>query len=56
MKNINNTELSKSKVIKKREFPTREDYEHYFDGSAIWSNEQKVQQIHKHWHGRGQNH
>jgi hypothetical protein len=55
MKNISDTELSRSKVIKKRGFPTREDYEHYFGGSTIWSNEQEVQQIHKHWHGRGQN-
>lgn len=55
MKNINNTELPRSKVIKKRAFPTREDYEHYFGGDTIWQQEQQVQQIHKHWHGRGQN-
>ncbi|MBZ4223021.1 hypothetical protein LAE98_13180 [Bacillus wiedmannii] len=52
---IKNEELSKSKVIQKRKFPNRENYEQYFGDSNIWSQEQMVKLVHKHWHGRGQN-
>lgn len=52
---IKNESLTKSKIIKKRSFPTREDYERYFNNSNIWLQEETVQLIHKHWHGRGQN-
>lgn len=56
MKALSSNEgLTKSRVIKKREFPTRKDYEQYFGGSSIWTSVKYVEDIHKHWHGRGQN-
>ncbi|MCS5348278.1 hypothetical protein NYT34_02900 [Staphylococcus aureus] len=45
--------LNKSKRIKNRKFSTRLDYENHL-GTEIWSNEELVRKVHKHWHSKGQ--
>ncbi|MFS0593986.1 hypothetical protein AB1L05_20580 [Cytobacillus horneckiae] len=55
MSTLIDSTIKRSKIISKRKFPMRVDYENYFKDNDVWSNDNIVSSIHKHWHSRGQN-